>query len=213
MVLVVEQAMAENNIPGAIVGVWVPGEGTWIKAIGTADIETGRNIKITDKMRIASITKTFTATVILQLVDEWKLALNDTLDHFVPEVPNSDEITIRQLCDMTSGIFSIADDEGFDNTLANEPLKKWTHQELLDIALKHDPYFAPGEGGYYSDTNYSPLLGMIIEQVTGNTVENEIQTRIIEPLELLNTSFPTGPNMTGEYSRGYMVKTPLSSFC
>lgn len=203
---VVEEAMAEDNIPGAVVGVWVPGEGTWVKAIGKANIETGRDIESTDKFRIASITKTFTATVILQLVDEGKLSLDDTLNQFVPEVPDSDKITIRQLCNMTSGIFGISEDEGFYDTLVNDPLKKWTHRELLDVALKHDPYFPPGEGWHYSDTNYTPLLGMIIEQVTGNKVEEEIQTRIVEPLGLKDTSLPEEPYMSGEYSHGYMLK-------
>jgi len=200
---VLEQAMAENGIPGAIVGVWAPDRGTWVHAEGTADLATGRDIQPTDKVRIASITKTFTATVILQLVDEGKLSLDDTLDRWAPEVPYSDEITIRQMCNHTAGIYSMTEDEGFDEALLDNPLGKWTVQEMVDIVLEHEPYFAPGEGWHYSDIAYA-LLGMIIENVTGDKIEKEIQRRIIDELGLKNTSFPEGPEMTGEYSHGYV---------
>lgn len=195
--------MTEHGIPGIIVGIWEPGRKPWVQATGKAEVETDTDIRSADKVRIASITKTFVATVILQLVDEGRLSLDDKLDQFVPVVPNSDDITIRELCNMSSGVYNITDDPGFMHDYFNEPLKKWTPQEIIDIVIAHEPAFPPGAEGKYCDTNYI-LLGMIIEQVTGKTVEEEIQTRIIEPLGLTNTSFPTKPAMTGEYSHGYM---------
>jgi len=201
----IEQAMADNKVPGAIVGVWVPGWGTWVHTEGTADLATGCGIKPADKVRIASITKTFTATVILQLVDEGTLSLDDTVDRWAPEVPYSDQITIRQVCNHTSGIYSMTEDEDFDNALLDGPLGKWTFEEMLEVTLKHDPYFPPGEGWHYSDMGYE-LLGLIIEKVTGNDVEQEIQKRVVEELGLTNTSFPYGPEMTGEYSHGYVER-------
>lgn len=202
---VLKNAMAENDVPGAIVGVWAPSRGTWVHAEGIADLTTGREIRPTDKFRIASITKTFTATVILQLVDEGTLSLDDTVDRWAPEVPYSDQITIRQVCNHTSGIYSMTEDEDFDKALLDDPLRKWTFEEMLEVALKHDPYFPPSEGWHYSDTGYE-LLGVIIEKVTGNDIEQEIQKRVVEELGLTNTSFPYGPEMTGEYSHGYVER-------
>jgi D-alanyl-D-alanine carboxypeptidase len=200
---VIDENMASLKIPGVIVGVWVPGQGTWIKAKGKADISTGRDIKPSDKVRLASITKTFTITVLLQLVDEGKISLDDTMDKYISNVPNSDNITIRELCNMTSGLYNYNEDPGFDEIYINEPLHKWTPQELVNIALSHEPYFEPGKGYYYSNTN-TLLIGMIIEQLTGNKLEMEIQNRIITPLGLKNTTFATTPDISGEYSHGYV---------
>jgi D-alanyl-D-alanine carboxypeptidase len=153
---VLKNAMAENDVPGAIVGIWAPSRGTWVHAEGIADLTTGREIRPTDKFRIASITKTFTATVILQLVDEGKLSLEDNLNRWAPEFPYADEITVRQILNHTAGIYSLTEDEDFDESLLDNPLRKWTLQELLDIAIEHEPYFFPGEGWHYSaqDTSY-----------------------------------------------------------
>ena len=101
---VIEKVMEANQLPGAVVGVWVPGQGTWIVAKGKADVETDRVMKTTDKFRIASITKTFTSNMVLQLADEGKIELDDRLDKYLPEIPFSDQITIRQLLNHTSGI-------------------------------------------------------------------------------------------------------------
>ena len=201
----IRQAMDDYGIPGAIAGVWVPGCRTWITAQGTADLATGRAIATSDKVRIASITKTFVATVVLQLVDEGRISLNDTLDMYSGGfgVPGAGGITVRQLCNMTSGIFGFTEDETFLDIVTNDPLRVMTPQELVNIAIAHDPYFAPGEGWHYSDTNYV-LLQMIVEQVTGNEVGEEIRKRIIEPLGLENTSYPAGPSMPEGSCHGYM---------
>ena len=201
---IVEQVMAEDNIPGVIVGVWVPDRGEWVTAVGEADIETGREISTEDKVRIASNTKPFTAVLILQLVDEGELDLYDTLEEYISGVPNGDIITIRQLLNMTAGIFSFTEDEAFSEEFTADPLMDITPQEELDIALSYPPDFAPGEDWHYSDTNYE-ILGMIAEQVTGNPIEEEIERRIIEPLGLTSTSFPTTPNMPEGSAKGYVL--------
>jgi D-alanyl-D-alanine carboxypeptidase len=196
------KVMDMYNVPGMIVGVWVPGEGTWVKAKGEKDIKTGQTMELYDKFRIGSNTKTFTTTLVLQLVDEGLLSLDDKLDEYVDGVPGGDRITVRQLCNNTSGLFEYGDDEGLVNTLAAEPRKKWTPRELVDVAISHEPYFPPGEGWHYSNTNFI-LQGMIIEKVTGNKLAEEYQTRIFDELRLNNTSFPDTPEMTGNYSHGY----------
>jgi D-alanyl-D-alanine carboxypeptidase len=203
---VLTTAMEYYNIPGGIAGVNIPGEGTWIKARGVSNIETGEILRQNQTFRIGSITKTFTTTVILQLVDEGRLILDDTLDRFVPSVPSGDKITIRQLCGNTSGLFNYSHDEKFAETLVkNNYIIHFTPQELIDIAISHEPLFSPGTGYSYSNTNFI-LQGMIIEQITGNDLEEEIKKRIITPLGLHNTTFPKDHYMTGDYSRGYIYE-------
>ena len=201
---IVEQAMAEDTIPGVIVGVWVPDSGEWVTAVGQADIEAGRQMSSKDKVRIASNTKTFVATLILQLADEGKLDLDDTLEEYISDVPNGDRITIRQLLNMTAGIFSFTEDQTFLEEFTADPLMDMTPQEALDIALSYPPDFPPGEEWHYSDTNYE-ILGMIAEEVTGNPIEEEMQRRVIEPLGLTSTSFPTTPDMPEGSASGYVL--------
>ncbi|MBU1671519.1 MAG: beta-lactamase family protein [Actinobacteria bacterium] len=201
---IVEETMTAQNIPGVIVGIWTP-EGTWVKAFGKADIEKGTPISTDDRVRIASNTKTFVATVVLQLVQEGKLSLDDKLSKFVPSVKDADNITIRQVLQMTSGTFSFTEDEQFDKDFTADPLMKLTPEQEIEIANKHDNYFPPGQGYHYSDTNYE-IAGLLIERVTDNKVEEEIQTRVIEPLGLGDTSFPETPDITGKHSKGYVLQ-------
>jgi D-alanyl-D-alanine carboxypeptidase len=200
----VDATMAEFGVPGAIVGVWVPGKGEWLSVRGEADIKTGKKPKLSDHVRIGSISKTFTAVVILQLVDEGKLALDDKLDKFDLDVtvPNSDRITIRNLLNMTSGLFDYTASEQFWADLYANPTKPWTPKQLVAITAAQPPKAEPGQGFDYCNTNYI-LLGLIIEKVTGRSVKEEITTRTIDKLGLKNTSFPLGPPMPDPFMHGY----------
>ena len=170
-----DERMEKHNIPGAVVGIWVPERGTWLKAKGKADIEGDVDMSLTNTFRIGSISKTFNVTIILQLVDEDFLSLEDTLDEYVPWVPNSKNITIRQLCNNTSGLFNYGEDHDLNMEYVNSDfLKHYTPEDLVRVAIDHDPYFPPGKGFHYSNTNFV-LLGMIIEMITGNTYEDELK--------------------------------------
>jgi len=182
----------EEPVPGAAIGIWAPGKGTYVKGIGVSDLTTGEPVSADDKFRVGSNTKTFVVTVILQLVDEGKLTLDDDLAGFGlgVEIPNAENITIRQLCNMTSGLFEAYNSPAVWEDGVN-PLTHWNPQDLVAAAVENPPNFPPGEGWNYSNTNYI-LLGMIIEKLTGNTAEEEITKRCIEPQGLNNTSFPVG---------------------
>jgi len=199
---IIDENMVQYNSPAVIAGVWVPSQGTWIKAKGYADITTGRKVERDDYVRIGSITKTFTITVLLQLVDEGKIHLNDTLNIYFPGVQKLANITVRELANMTSGLFNVDDDPNFLETFLANPFKKWTPQEILNISLGHDPVFEPGTGYHYSNVN-TIIVGMIIEKVTGNKIEKEIENRIITPLNLSHTSFPTDYQIPDEHMCGY----------
>lgn len=201
---IVTQEMARDQVPGIIVGVWVPGQGQWVWASGVADIATGEPMAVDDKVRIASITKTFTATVVLQLIQEGSLSFDTKLSDYAPYVPLASSITILELLNHTSGLFTYTADATFSSTLLSAPTTVWTPGQLVDMAISHPAYSAPGAEYHYSNTNYV-LLGLIIEAVTGNAVEDEIQRRILGPLGMTGSSFPrTGTvAMTPPFSHGY----------
>ncbi len=110
---------------------------------------------------------------------------------------------------MTSGIFSFAENDGFNQAYADNPLQTLTPQQEVDIAITHPPYFLPGQRYHYSDTNYT-LLGMILEKATGNPVEAEITRNTLIPLGLDQTSFPTTPAMPVPYAHGYCLQSTAS---
>ncbi len=201
----VDSLMVKYKIPGLIVGAWVPGQGEWVVGKGKSDTKTGAAPQTGDHVRIASITKTFTATVVLQLVDEGKLGLDDPLGKFDlgVAVPNSDKVTVRNLLNMTSGLCNYTADEGFWDDYVHHPEKPWTPKQLVEIAAAQGVAFQPGEKYDYNNTNYI-LLGMIIEKLTGGTAGGEITDRIIDRLALKNTSFPEGNAMPSPFMRGHM---------
>jgi D-alanyl-D-alanine carboxypeptidase len=204
--VVLTKGMEVLKVPGAVAGVWVPGEGTWTAARGLADRDAGREMRAGDLFRIGSITKTFTATVVLQLAEEGLISLDDTLEAYFPDMPHAGEITVRQLLNHTSGIWDDYGEE-FMAIAENDMLKEWGPQELLDVTLSFDPDLQPGERFHYANANYI-LAGMLIEQVTRNDLAVELQERIFEPLGLAHTSFAEGPQMSGDYSHGYTQEEP-----
>jgi D-alanyl-D-alanine carboxypeptidase len=97
-------------------------------------------------MRIGSITNTFTATAILQLVDRGLIGPDDPVARYRPDVPNGKQVTIRQVMNMTSGLFNTTEDIGLNAARDADPTRTWDPQEVLEIAYAHPPYFAPGQG-------------------------------------------------------------------
>ncbi len=199
---ILERRMGEQQVPGVVAGVWIPGRGAWTHAAGIGDLQTAAPIAIDDHFRIASVSKTFVATVVLQLIDEGELRFDDTLEPFVPGIAHGDRITIRQLLGMTAGIFNFINDPEFEQAYTENPLADYTPEDEIAIIRRHAADFAPGEKVQYSDSNYV-LLGEIIEQITGKTVAEVVSSRILEPLGLANTSYPDTPDMPEPYARGY----------
>lgn len=197
--------MKKYNAPGMTMGIWVPGKGSFVRAKGVADLATGRRMNARDIFRIGSLTKTFTATVILQLIDEGKVRLDDSLHKFYPKVPNSKDITVRQLLNMTSGLHNYTEIEWVQEAFFAHRFRDWSPAELVEAAISVKPDFPPGKGFHYSNTNYV-LLGIIIEQVTGNKLEVEIKERIIDRLRLSHTVFPAGPEIKEGAIHGYMYE-------
>lgn len=175
-----ESTMAEYGVPGTAVGVWVPGQGSWTSAAGVADIDG--DVPVTTEMQwpLRSITKSYTVTVLLQLVDEGKLSLDDTIDAYVDDVTDGDRITLRQLADMSSGNADYTN-QAFVDAFSADPERIFTLDELNGFMLGEPAQFDPGTRKVYTNANTN-LLGAAIESVTGESFADVLAERILEPL-------------------------------
>jgi len=189
--------------PGAVALVRI-GDRTYRFSSGYGNLAPLTPIRVGDRSRIGGVTKSFTATVVLQLVGQRVLRLNDTVEQWLPGVfPNGAGITIRQLLNHTSGIYDYAqDDRVFAPYLEGDLTLIFDPREGVRIAAEHGPLFAPGTGWAYSNTNYL-LLAMIVEAATGNSIGTELRQRIFRPLGLDHTSYPTTSRIPGSYTHGY----------
>jgi D-alanyl-D-alanine carboxypeptidase len=184
----VDRVMTENHIPGAVVLLRTP-QGEFVVNRGTTELGTQIVPTVDTHVRIASITKSLTAAVILQLVQEGELALEDPISKYVDGVPNGDDITIGLLLEMRSGLFGFTADAAIADSLDNTPTRVWTPQELLDVAFTHPTNFAPDERYEYSNTNYV-LLGLVAEEVDGKPLAQSMQERLFGPLGMRDTLLP-----------------------
>lgn len=195
--------------PGAVALLITP-SGTVTATYGTTERDGGTPVSVGDHIRIGSNTKTWTATVILQLAQEGALAPTDPVSKFRPDVPNGENITIEQVLNMRSGLFNYSETPELNEALDTDPQRVWAPEELLALGLANPPYFPPGQGYHYSNTNYV-LLGLIAEQIEGRPLEEILQERILTPANLTDTSFPVGSDTSvpEPYSHGYFFGTNM----
>lgn len=190
-------------IPATLIGIWDSKGHSFIRAFGYSDLEKKVPLTPADHFRVGSNTKTFVVSVLLQLVAEKKLRLDDPLSRFSlgVAIPNGENITVRQLCEMRSGLFEGYDTPEFKELNMKVP-KDFDPGMIVGWAMKQKPYFPPGKGYRYSNTNYL-LLGMIIRDITKDTVGNQIRKRLLEPFGLKQTFFPVTQDMPNPWARGY----------
>jgi D-alanyl-D-alanine carboxypeptidase len=191
------------DVPGAVLLVRRGEQITQI-ARGLSDKTTGQRLQPSDRFRIGSLTKTYVATVVLQLVDEGKLALTDTIGSRLPDlVSRNGQATVQQLLRNESGLFDYLDDERVLAPYLAEDLGfDWQPEQLVAVAMEHEPRFAPGTQYHYSNTNYV-LLALLAERVTGKDMATFIAERITGPLGVRATSVDSEPQMFEPYSHGY----------
>ncbi|MED0903435.1 serine hydrolase domain-containing protein [Bacillus nitratireducens] len=204
----VKEAMRDTlqlGYPGILAKTSEGGK-TWSYAAGLADLSTKKPMKTDFRFRIGSVTKTFIATVLLQLSGENRLNLDDSIEKWLPGVIqgngyDGNQITIRQILNHTSGIADYVNSKDFD---IMDTKKSYTAEEFVKMGISLPPDFAPGKGWSYSNTGYV-LLGILIEKVTGNSYAEEVENRIIEPLDLSNTFLPGNSSVIPgtKHARGY----------
>lgn len=204
-----DQLRSEDNLPG-VIGLVRDGDSNEYGASGWGDQFMRVPADPRAQFRIGSNTKAFVAVVLLQLEAEGKLSLDDTVDKWLPGAVSANgndgtKITIRELLNMTSGLNDyLADPTIRASYIADlNPGKQWDPQHLVDVATSKKPSAQPGTEWNYSNTNFI-VAGMIIKAVTGNDAATEVENRIIKPLGLADTTFPTtDPKLYGNWLHGY----------
>ncbi len=197
-----DQQVEEQSVLGMGMAVQLE-DGTLIgKASGYSDPSRETSYSVDTRTLIGSLTKTFTAVVVMQLVEERKLSLDDTIKAWFPDQPNADKITVRMLLSHTSGINNYLDSPEVREKASEE----WAPMDLVAEANKLGSVGEPGgSDGFYSNTNFI-LLGLIIEKATGNSWSEEVKSRIIESLGLRNTAYVDEESALVAVAGGY-VKT------
>ncbi|WP_349306530.1 serine hydrolase domain-containing protein [Streptomyces malaysiensis] len=208
-------ALHDDGVTGVSATVETP-RGVRTARSGVGDLSTVRPVPRNGYMRIGSTTKTFVATVLLQLAGEGRLSLEDPVDRWLPGVVDGQgndgrRITLRQLLQHTSGLPDYISDVVPDlSTVGYRKNRRTTHssEERVAFAMRHPPSFEPGAGWEYSNTNYI-LVGMVIKAVTGHSWAQEVQSRIVRPLRLAHTLTPGNrPFLPRPHARDYQQFEP-----
>lgn len=193
------RAAVEDGVPGVTATARESGR-AWSATAGVGNLRTGKKRSADDRYRVGSITKTFVATVLLQLEAEGRLSLDDTVDKWLPGLVEGNghdgtRITLRQLLNHTSGIYNYTDDKTFVRTyflkdgFFQHRYDTTPPEDLVALAMTHKPVFEPGTDWSYSNTNFV-LAGLVIEKATGHAYGDEIRARILDPLKMRATSVP-----------------------
>ncbi len=213
----------ELGTPGGVASVHV-GDDEWTGVTGDASVPTpnaepapgvepvDQPVPVTEDLvwPLRSVTKSFTVTLLLQLVDEGVVALDDPVEQYVPGLPNGDSITLEQLAVMSSGLPEYTN-QGWVDAFVADPLRDFTAKELIGFAAEEPSQFEPGAEHVYTNTN-TVVLGQVIEAATGSTFDEQLRTRILEPLELSHTVYPAGvDDWNGEHATGYQMDDDVLS--
>lgn len=201
---IVDQTIKDELIPGAVVLLRTP-QGEFRLTSGTVERGVERRPDVDTHFRIASNTKTMTAAVVLQLVQEGRVGLDDPVSKYVPGVPGGDNITITELLTMRSGLDNFTNSPVMAKSLDDDPAKGWAPEELLAIAFAQPAHAAPGSEFEYNNTNYV-LLGLVIEKAGGRPLATEFQERLFAPLGMTNTELPArdSNHIPEPFTHGYL---------
>jgi D-alanyl-D-alanine carboxypeptidase len=196
--------LVHEGVPGATVLVR-DGDRTSVVSAGHAALDPKIAMRSGQRFRIGSITKPMVATVVLQLVGEGRIALDQPITDIVGKLAGGDpRVTVRDLLAHTSGISEYTDNPRvFAPYLEGRLSHVWSPQQLIRFA-GHRPPSVPGTAVRYSNTNYV-LLGLIVEKVTGTSLQTQLRVRVFEPLGLDRTSLPMTPRVRGPHAHGYLV--------
>lgn len=200
-------ALIATGVPGAVVFVR-DGKQAFVLARGVADSATREPMRVSARFRVASITKSFVAAVVLQLVGEGRLSLDERVGQVVPDLlPKADAaITVRELLHHMSGLYDFASDwRWFEPYFHGDPGHRWTPHELLGFARSHPLRFRPGSRWQYSSSNYV-VLGLIVQAVTHKSIAAELRQRLFVPLGLRETTFDVGADTGPALAHGYTLR-------
>jgi D-alanyl-D-alanine carboxypeptidase len=198
-----EKVAGSTHVPGALLAV-SRGGAQWIGVAGEADTSIHTRVEATHHFRIGSLTKQFTAALILKLAEEGRLSLDDTLRQWLPglHVPYDDRITVRMLLNHTSGVPNYATPTFWNSMVFPDPGRAWQPAELVQLALA-GASLQPGTVFAYCNTGYI-LAGMIAEAAAHESASDAMARRFFVPLGMNNTTLATGADFSGSYAHGYL---------
>jgi D-alanyl-D-alanine carboxypeptidase len=206
----VAQQMRGQDLPSVAVRVWAPGTGGYRLARGEANLKTGEERELGQPFRIASITKTFTATAVLQLVDEGKLETSDPLSEWYPDFPNAEKITVDDLLRMRSGIPDFTTEKFMKRWYDNPTADITARDSIRRSAGKVKQFEEPGQETVYRNVNYV-LLQQIVRKVSGEPLGDRIEDGILKPLGMEDSFYATGDRLPGTL-RGYSKNPDTGEF-
>jgi D-alanyl-D-alanine carboxypeptidase len=188
------------KLPGVQAAIAFPDGSTWTGQSGVGVISSAAPVTAETLFSVGSISKTFVAALVLRLAERGTIGLDDPLSRYVPSFPNAAAITLRELLGHTSGIHDLFTSPGMSDDILADTGRIWTPQEVLARIGK--PYFAPGKGYYYSNTNYV-LLGLVLGKATGKSLATLIRQEFLTPLGLSHTFVQTEEPTRGVVAHGY----------
>jgi D-alanyl-D-alanine carboxypeptidase len=198
---VMEAHLAQQEFPGAVMALHDPALGDALVTSGTTGPGSGETPLDPDvPWIIGSTTKTFVATVVLQLAEEKKVDLDASIEAYFPELPRAAQITARELLQHTSGLNEYRDTP---DVLADAH-RYWSPEELVEVAVARGPVAEPGSGHHYANTNYI-LLGELIEKVSGQPWYQAVHDRILAPLGMQHTHY-RGEALAPPVGPGYIIE-------
>lgn len=200
----IKTLISEKKTAGFAFGIQIGDAEPFTREYGFSDLSEQRKVGSNDQFRIASITKIFTATAILKLVDMGKLSLSDNINMFFPEYPNGKNISVYQLLSHTSGIPNWWDGGMPENIPKEFPMCENPHQYLQ--GMKNNALFRAGEFYKYSNSGYV-LLGEIIEIISRQPYEDFLEENIFKPAEMTNTGMEHIEKASGQWVKGYSLDT------
>ena len=193
----------QNKLNGAVL-VAQKGKIIYQKGFGYRNAEQKIPNDVNSIFQIGSITKQFTAAVIMELQQEGKLSVKDKLSKYFPGFANGDKITIENLLNHTSGVHSYTDDTV---VMKNDVTKHYSREQMLKLFTSYSPDFEPGTDWHYSNSGYS-LLGYIIEKVEKKPYEKAVRERIFRPLSMTNSGFDFSSLSSPNKTKGYFTLNP-----
>lgn len=200
---VLTQARATLEVPSLQIAVATRQGKWWTGSSGWADPPRRRAVTLADRYHIGSVSKLYTAAIVLALAEAGRLSLDDPISTFVAGVPNGSQITVRQLLNHTSGLPNYTENLTFQvQTVVLR--KQWSLDEILSIIAAQAPIAAPGSAHYYSNSNYV-LLGRIAEVAGEDSFAALLETTILAPLGLRNTQLAGAAAPSAGTVRGYDV--------
>jgi D-alanyl-D-alanine carboxypeptidase len=203
--------LPDADVTGALLRI-TGRAGHWSGTSGVGNLETGQGVPPDAHIRIGSISKVFTATIVLQLAAEHRIDLDEPVQRYLPGVLPADlpPVTIGQLLNHTSGLPRGADSpdfgDGSPEWFAANRLKSFTPQQVIDLMAGQSMQFAPGTAQQYNGMNYY-VAGLLVEKITGHTFAHEVRSRITRPLALRDTYVPDAddPRLPTPHSDGYLT--------